>query len=158
MGTRRRWPTRWWHHWLLAWLGVISGRPTKSTRQQLRGFAARRWRCLPAKTKAQFPLGLFAVLKANGLLRPIVHARPGNVFFLEVPIDHCGSDDLCCIIVDEGRTLLVAARRRRTSGRLLSSRVEAVTLRQRYMPEVRNFVSFVEEHGDVVDSAEECEY
>ena len=59
-------------------------------------------------TKAQFALGLFAVLRASGLLRPIVDARPGNVFFLEVPIEHCGGDDLCCIIVDEGYTLLVA--------------------------------------------------
>ena len=41
---------------------------------------------------------------------------------------------------------------------LLSGRVEAVTLRQRYMPAVRDLVSFVEEHGDSMDTAEECEY
>ena len=58
--------------------------------------------------KARFPLGLFAVLRANGMLRPIVDGRPGNVFFLDLPMEHCGGDDLCCIIVDEGHTLLVA--------------------------------------------------
>ena len=51
---------------------------------------------------------MFAVLKANGMLRPIVDGRPGNVFFLDLPMEHCGGDDLCCIIVDEGHTLLVA--------------------------------------------------
>ena len=58
--------------------------------------------------KARFPLGFFAVLEANGMLRPIVDGRPGNVFFLDLPMEHCGGDDLCCIIVDEGHTLLVA--------------------------------------------------
>ena len=48
------------------------------------------------------------MLKANGMLRPIVDGRPGNVFFLDLPMEHCGGDDLCCIIVDEGHTLLVA--------------------------------------------------
>ena len=59
-------------------------------------------------TKAKFPLGLFAVMKSNGTLRPIVDGRPGNVFFLELPMEHCCGDDLCCIIVDDGYTLLVA--------------------------------------------------
>ena len=59
-------------------------------------------------TKAKFPLGLFAVLKSDGMLRPIVDGRPGNVFFLELPMEHCGGDDLCCMIVDDGYTLLVA--------------------------------------------------
>ena len=41
---------------------------------------------------------------------------------------------------------------------LLEGRVTAATLRERYAPAVREFISFVKEHGDVVDSAEECEY
>ena len=40
----------------------------------------------------------------------------------------------------------------------LSGRVEAATLRQRYIPAVRDFVTFVEEHSELVDSADECEY
>ena len=40
---------------------------------------------------------------------------------------------------------------------LLSGRVEAATLRQRYIPAVRDFVTFVEEDGELVDSADECE-
>ena len=35
-------------------------------------------------TKAKFPLGLFAVLKSDGMLRPIVDGRPGNVFLPRV--------------------------------------------------------------------------
>ena len=37
------------------------------------------------------------MLKANGMLRPIVDGRPGNVFFLDLPMEHCGGDDLCCM-------------------------------------------------------------
>ena len=40
------------------------------------------------RRKARFPLGLFAVLKANGMLRPIVDGRPGNVVFLDLPMEH----------------------------------------------------------------------
>ena len=61
--------------------------------------------------KARFFFGLFALLKANGMLRLILDGRPGNIFFLELPMEHCGGGDLCCIIVDEGYTLLVAKNR-----------------------------------------------
>ena len=36
--------------------------------------------------RAKFPLGLFALPKSSGLLRLIVDGRPGNVFFIDLPI------------------------------------------------------------------------
>ena len=41
---------------------------------------------------------------------------------------------------------------------LLAGRVGSATLHKRYMPAVRDFVAFVADYGDSVDSAAECEY
>jgi integrase len=57
------------------------------------------------RTRARFPLGLFAVGKDDGRLRLIVDGRPANVFFLEPPLEHTSGDDLCLIFVDEGFAL-----------------------------------------------------
>jgi len=56
--------------------------------------------------KAKFPLGLFAITKSNGSLRLIVDGRPGNMFFLDLPIEHTGGDAFAVMVVDEGHTLL----------------------------------------------------
>ena len=58
--------------------------------------------------RAKFPLGLFALPKSSGLLRLIVDGRPGNVFFLDLPIEHTGGDAFTLIVVDEGYTLQVS--------------------------------------------------
>ena len=58
--------------------------------------------------KAEFPLGLFAILKSNGSLRLIVDGRPGNMFFLDLPIEHTSGDAFAVIVVDEGYTLLAS--------------------------------------------------
>ena len=39
-------------------------------------------------TKARDPLGFFAILKVNGVRRPVVDGRPGNVFFLDLSMEH----------------------------------------------------------------------
>ena len=41
---------------------------------------------------------------------------------------------------------------------LLAGRVGSATLHKRYIPAVRDFVAFVADYGDSVDSAAECEY
>ena len=58
--------------------------------------------------KAKFPLGLFAITKSNGSLRLIVDGRPGNMFFLDLPIEHTGGDAFAVMVVDEGHTLLAS--------------------------------------------------
>ena len=58
--------------------------------------------------KSQFPLGLFAIPKSSGLLRLIVDGRPGNMFFLDLPIEFTCGDAFCAIIVDEGYTLVAS--------------------------------------------------
>ena len=58
---------------------------------------------------ATHPLGLFAVLKSDGVtLRLIVDGRPANARFNTPSFEHCGGDDLVRIQVPAGHVLEIA--------------------------------------------------